>query len=259
MGKIVTVHSYRGGTGKTITALNLATLGSVKGKDVCLLELDFRAPTLYTVFDRHADFWMNDFLDGRCEGESILIDFAKRYGTEGRLLVGMANPRMEAIRVYLTRGRRWQMSALRRLLSLCKKLSEDMEMDYTFIDSSPGIAYSSLNAIVAADLTIVITSLDRSDLDGTSTMIRSFYDVFGKKTLILVNKAIAAAPSSGLRDERRELLKELSEVFASPVIGIIPCYCDVLNLRGPRILVSETFKHPIVDDFNDVLEGLERL
>jgi MinD-like ATPase involved in chromosome partitioning or flagellar assembly len=51
MGKFMTIHSYKGGTGKSYLAVNLATLYAMQGKKVCLLDLDFRAPTLHMVFE----------------------------------------------------------------------------------------------------------------------------------------------------------------------------------------------------------------
>jgi len=259
MGKVVTFHSYRGGTGKTVTALNLAALDSKMGKNVCLLEVDFRAPSLHIVFKNHTKMWVNDFLDGRCEVEEVVEDFAETYGTKGRLMVGLANPRMEAIRDYSTKGRKWQTDALRRLLSLGKFLKEDMKMDYVFLDSSPGITYSALNAIVASDLTVVVTTLDRSDVDGSDTMIREFHGVFEEKASVLVNKVVASAPFSISEEERKEYLNEVKKTFHVPILGMIPCYCDVSRLRATGIFVFEKPQHPLTKDFEKVADRLDHL
>jgi len=47
---IITVHSYKGGTGKTLISANLAMIFASRGKNVCLLDLDFRAPSLFSPF-----------------------------------------------------------------------------------------------------------------------------------------------------------------------------------------------------------------
>ena len=50
MGKIVAIHSYKGGTGKTSLSVNLAATYARKGYKVCLMDLDFRAPSLHVLF-----------------------------------------------------------------------------------------------------------------------------------------------------------------------------------------------------------------
>jgi len=57
------------------------------------------------------------------------------------------------------------MEALGRLLSLKEHLLNDLNFDYVICDSSPGLQYSSINAIVAADVVLVVTSIDRSDVE----------------------------------------------------------------------------------------------
>jgi len=47
---IITVHSYKGGTGKTLLSVNLAAMFADRGKKTCLLDLDFRAPSLCVIF-----------------------------------------------------------------------------------------------------------------------------------------------------------------------------------------------------------------
>jgi MinD-like ATPase involved in chromosome partitioning or flagellar assembly len=49
MGKIIAVHSYKGGTGKTLLSTNLAATFARLGKKVCLFDLDFRAPSLFAI------------------------------------------------------------------------------------------------------------------------------------------------------------------------------------------------------------------
>ena len=75
------------------------------------------------------------------------------------------------------KDRKWEMEALGRLLSLKERLLKDMNFDYVICDSSPGLQYSSINAIVAADVVLVVTSIDRSDVEGTQRMIHDIYDL----------------------------------------------------------------------------------
>jgi len=148
MGRVVSVHSSRGGTGKTLISVNLAAILARKGRNVSLFDMDFRAPSLSTVFKvgdhRLIKYWVNDFLNGDCPIDKTMIDPTSRYNTKGKFLVGLANPSIEAIREMMTKDRIWEREALRRLLRLKPILLNNMEVDYAIYDTSPGVQYSSL-------------------------------------------------------------------------------------------------------------------
>ena len=57
MGKVtIAIHSYKGGTGKTTMCANLGYLLAVRGYKVCLIDLDFRAPSLHALGVADQDF-----------------------------------------------------------------------------------------------------------------------------------------------------------------------------------------------------------
>ena len=61
--KCFTLHSYKGGTGKTTLGANLAAILAKKGCDVAILDLDFQAPSLHTLFGLSAGTrYLNDYL-----------------------------------------------------------------------------------------------------------------------------------------------------------------------------------------------------
>jgi septum site-determining protein MinD len=240
MGKAIALHSYKGGTGKTILSLNLAALYASMGRDVCLLDLDLRAPSLHAAFKTYTpNHWINDYLNGSCEIEEILIEPIKRTGW-GRLLVGLANPSTHAMREAVTRDRRGEMKALRRLLTLRSRLFKEIDIDYLVFDTSPGLQYSSINAIVCADVVLLITTTDPSDIEGTKRMISELYDLFEKKTWVIMNKIPF---KTYLSDDCEGLLKSLTDTYSIPVLEAIPCLCDVLQAAGSQILVVEKPDH----------------
>jgi MinD-like ATPase involved in chromosome partitioning or flagellar assembly len=132
-----------------------------KGKRVCLLDLDLRAPSLNSTFKNKNKYWVNDYLNKACKVDNILTDCTPKYIKEGQLFVGLANPSTVAIREMSSKDRKWGLEALCRLLSLKDLLLKDMAFDYVIFDSSPGLQYSSINAIVVADMVLVVTSIDK--------------------------------------------------------------------------------------------------
>lgn len=258
MGKIIVIHSYKGGTGKTLLAVNLAALYANQGKGVCLLDLDFRAPSLQAVFRVHnAEYWLNDYLNGVCEIKKTLRDFSQTHVRRGKLLVGFANPSTEAIREMTAKDRKWEMKALGRLLSLKTSLLNDMQLDFVIFDTSPGLQYSSINAIVSADVALVVSGMDISDIKGTQRMIDELYDLFEKKTGLVMNKVFAEILQS--KTHRADLAKQLLNSYNLPLIEMIPCFCDILREGGTKIFATENPEHPFIKTLDRVATTIENL
>lgn len=260
MGKVISIHSSRGGTGKSLIAVNLAVTLAQRGRSVILFDLDFRAPSLYTILKidyRLVHYWMNDYLDGRCPIDSVLRDLTKQYGTKGRFLAGLANPSIEAIREIMGKDRRWEMHALRRLLNLRDTLIEEKGVDYVIYDTSPGIQYSSVNAVVSSDLSIIVATMDILDIEGTKRIVNDIYDAFEKESVLLMNKVPVELVRS--EEDRKKTIEFLRETFNRPVIAIIPCYCEVLRASRASIFVLDYPDHPFTRKVEEIAEKLEHL
>lgn len=255
-GVVIAVHSYKGGTGKTLVSINLASILAMQGKNVCLVDLDLRAPSLDATFAAAGKHWVNDFLDRRCEPMELLKDFSKEKRTKGRLLVALANPSMGAIREIVTKDRKWEMRALRRLLSLKELLLKNLAMDYVILDTSPGLLYASINAVAAADLALVVSTWDASDVAGTQGMVGELYDLLEKRTIVLMNKI----PEQLIRNEemRKRLTNQFKSAFKLPVIDLLPCYCDVLRQERSTIMALEKPEHPFSRGLVEVAQCIEK-
>jgi len=256
MGKIIAFHSYKGGTGKTLLSINLAATYAKHGKSICLFDLDFRAPSLHAAFASDGvEFWLNEYLNGTCDIKRVLIDLSQQHGNGGKFYAGLANPTTEAIRDMSAKDRKWEMRALGRLLSLKNSLLNDMHLDYLIFDTSPGLQYSSINAIVSADVILVVTSLDKSDIKGTQRMTNELYDLFEKKTGILLNKVPAEMLTS--ESQKKTLHKKLNNIHSLPVLETIPCFCDILRAGGTQIFAEEKPDHPFTRTLEKIATRIE--
>lgn len=254
MGKIIAVHSYKGGTGKTLLSVNLAATLAKQGKKVCLFDLDFRAPSLFAIMKiSSAENWFNDYLNNTCDINKVLIDVSNKIPGKGKLFVGLANPTTEAIRDMSAKDRKWEMRALGRLLHLRNALLKEKQVDYIIFDTSPGLQYSSINAIVAADLVAVTTTGDRSDVDGTSRMLRELYNLFEKKTGIVLNKVL----DYNSENKRKELHDRVKNIYQVPLLGIVPCFCDILRAEGNLIFTQDKPDHPFSTLLNEMAKKID--
>lgn len=92
------------------------------------------------------------------------------------------------------------------------------------------------------------------EIEQVEDVLSEYPDIFGDKTFILLNKAFPE--TDRLSDEKqRELIDRLSADIKHPVIGMIPCYCEVLKTRR-RLLVLEKPRHSFVSDLEETAQKL---
>ena len=77
MAKIISIHSFRGGTGKSNTTANLSALLALQGKRVCVIDTDIQSPGIHVLFGLDGDkvsTSLNDFLWHGRAIEDVAID-----------------------------------------------------------------------------------------------------------------------------------------------------------------------------------------
>ena len=255
MTKIIAVHSYKGGTGKTSMAVNLAATFSKMGKKVCLFDLDFRAPSLFAILKaQNVECWFNDYLNNTCDINKTLIDMSSKVTGAGKFYSSLANPATEAIRDMSSKDRKWEMHALGRLLALKESLMKNEKFDYLIFDTSPGLQYSSINAIVAADFVVVATTGDRSDVDGTKRMLLELYNLFEKKTGLVLNKVL----DPSITAKKTEMQNKIKTDYQVPLLGIMPCFCEILRNEGNLIFVQDKPDHPFTRILAEMAKKIDK-
>jgi MinD-like ATPase involved in chromosome partitioning or flagellar assembly len=224
------IHSYRGGTGKTLLSTNLAAAYSRKEK-VCLLDYDLRAPSLLNMFNvKDPKLWINDFLNGDCEIDECI------YEAQPNLFVGFANSNSEAIRDMMGKSRSWETGALSRTISLKDALDKKGFKKLIF-DTAPGMIYSSINAVIGSDVVALVMRMDAPDILGTKEMAKGVYELLEKPTFVVVNMI--------LPPQRESVGPVLEKTFGKQTLAYIPCQCDVRGFiaRGKEILIDEKLEY----------------
>lgn len=238
--QIITVHSYKGGTGKTNLSLNLAATAANRAKRVALLELDLESPALHNAFPNTRKKWINGFLDGEHSIQDTLIDVSGAAKTSGMLQMALADPDMKAVRKSVAGDRKEQLASLKRLMSVREELKG---YDYLFLDTSPGVTYASINAVLAADRVVLVAKPDSFDVDGTDRLIKEFYESLDKKTGLVVNRVLTP-----------ETAKTVTDRISVPLLSTIPCYCEVATMDSSSIFINERPDHPFVQNVTELFE-----
>jgi MinD-like ATPase involved in chromosome partitioning or flagellar assembly len=229
----------------------------MQGKRTCLLDVDFRAPSIGSRLEIEGhEFFVNDYLNGNCKINNVLIDYTSQCKCAGTMLVGLANPAAEALRDMSAKGRKWEMRALGRLLSLKNILLRRMKIDYLILDTSSGIQYSAINAIVSSDVVLLVNNLDKTQVKGTQVLIEDLYSLFEKKTGMVVNKAPLGGRS--LTEVEAAITVRYENLFGVPILGVMPCFCEVLEESEEGFFPKDHPEHLFTKILEELASRLER-
>ena len=229
MASCIAFHSYKGGTGKTTIAANLAALLAKKGYRVFLLDLDVYAPSLHSYFNMNPKRWINDFLNGSADVGDIIVDVTSALADvpsageqekiKGKLWLGFSSPRKEEIyRLEGGSGKQEtsKIQLLRRFILLREQLISLHDADYIIIDTSPGIRYWSINALAVADTLFLTLKMGDLDIEGTRKMAEEIYGSFtkfGARSYLVMNRVAGYCTPIHVTN------KESNESHAAPSFG----------------------------------------
>lgn len=77
MAKIISIHSYRGGTGKSNLTANIAACLALGGGRVAVVDTDIQSPGIHMLFgleDTRELRTLNDYLWERCDVQATAVD-----------------------------------------------------------------------------------------------------------------------------------------------------------------------------------------
>jgi MinD-like ATPase involved in chromosome partitioning or flagellar assembly len=100
-------------------------------------------------------------------------------------------------------------------------------------DTAPGLAYSSINAVVGSDVVALVMRMDALDILGTKEMIRGVYELLEKPTFIVVNMV--------LPEQLEAQGTILKQTFGNQAAAFLPCLCEVRGLlaQNKKIMIDE--------------------
>ena len=85
MAHIISIHSFRGGTGKSNTTANLAALLAMDGRRVGVIDTDINSPGIHVLFGLDEDeiaHSLNDYLWGKCTIQDAALDVTSRLAAD---------------------------------------------------------------------------------------------------------------------------------------------------------------------------------
>jgi septum site-determining protein MinD len=176
MSKIISIHSFRGGTGKSNTTANLAVLLARAGNRVAIIDTDIQSPGIHVLFqlnEKQMQHSLNDFLWGRCSIEQAACDVTATTLEKGE--PGAERPRLFLIPASINSGEIGRVLKEGYDVGLLndgfKQLIEQLKLDYLLIDTHPGVNEETLLSIAVSDILVVVMRPDNQDFQGTAVTL----------------------------------------------------------------------------------------
>ncbi|MHA1934008.1 MAG: MinD/ParA family ATP-binding protein [Candidatus Thorarchaeota archaeon] len=245
-GEIVSIHSFRGGTGKSNIAANLATIAALDGKRVAVMDTDIASPGIHVIFGMGREKMkrtLNDYLRGECEITDACIDITSRLGIkQGKLFLIPSSMTATDITRILREG--YEVSDLKKGFT---EVVKSKKLDYLIIDTHPGLDRETLLSMATADYLFVIARVDEQDLLGTAATLSVAKKLQVPETRIVINKK----PSIY---EDKSIIAEVEAKFKTKVATIIPLL-PLLIEAGSRYVVC--LRHPDSEFSNRVTDMYE--
>jgi len=250
MPQLVSVHSFRGGTGKSNTTANVATLLASEGRQVGVIDLDIQSPGIHVIFgfdqDRSMKHSLNDYLWGDCELRATAHDVTPENGRPGgRIWLVPSSMRPADIARVMQEG-----YDVNRLNEGFRGLVDELSLDVLLLDTHPGINEETLLSIAMSNALVIVLRPDQQDYEGTQVTVAVARKLGVPRMLLVVNKA------PGVFDPG-EIRNRVEQAYDCPVAAVLPHSDELMVLSSDGVFALRYPDHPLTGLYRTIASQLE--
>jgi septum site-determining protein MinD len=244
MTSIVSVHSFRGGTGKSNTTANVAAVLAGRGLRVGVVDLDILSPGIHVLFgvdrpERH--------LDGFLWGRHPLRDAAREVtppGSAGRIWLVPSSVDPHDIARIMAEG--YDVGLLGEGV---RSLAAELELDVLLLDTHPGLNEETLLSIAMSDALAIVLRPDHQDYEGTHVTVSVARKLAVPRTVLVVNKCPEAFDPA-------DVAQRVTEAYGTPVAAVVPHSEELMVLSSGGIFVLHHPDHPVAALYGQLADQL---
>ncbi|MBI1367457.1 MAG: P-loop NTPase [Planctomycetes bacterium] len=251
MAKIISVHSFRGGTGKSNTTANLALMIATRGNKVGIVDTDIQSPGIHTLFGLTEDritHALNDYLWDKCNIEDAAYDVTPPGASavypslngHGQVFLIPSSIKGGEIAKILREG-----YDVAKLNDGFHTLIEKLDLDYLFIDTHPGVNEETLLSIAISDMLVLIMRPDHQDYQGTAVTVDLARRLEVPKMMIIVNKVPP-------RSDKAALKRDTEKAYGVPVAATIALTEDMVQMASRDLFCLHHPNHELTRTLLDV-------
>ncbi len=245
MSKIISIHSFRGGTGKSNTTANVAMLLAAEGRRVAVVDTDIQSPGIHVLFgldQATLNRTLNDYLWGRCRIEEAAHDVTPSLGVdfEGRTFLVPSSIQPADIAQVMREG--YDVGLLNEGF---RHLIEELELDALLLDTHPGLNEETLLSIAMSNALAIIMRPDSQDYEGTSVTVAVARKLGVPRMVLVVNNTPAIFDFG-------EVEARVEKTYDCEVAAVLPHSDELMVLSSEGIFALRHPDHPLTDLYRQI-------
>jgi MinD-like ATPase involved in chromosome partitioning or flagellar assembly len=250
MSKTISVHSFRGGTGKSNTTANLAALIAMQGRRVGVVDTDIASPGIHILFKMNVEemvqYSLNDYLWGKCNIEQAAYDVTANLNTNisGKVYLIPSSVKAGEIARVLREG--YDVGLLN---DGYQRLIQKLKLDVLLIDTHPGLNEETLLSIAISDALIIVLRPDQQDYQGTGVTVEVARKLGVPDMLLVVNKVPSFFDSNKVR-------AQVEKTYNAEVAAVLLHSDEMMALGSSEIFALRYPDHAVSVQYQKLAQRL---
>jgi MinD-like ATPase involved in chromosome partitioning or flagellar assembly len=245
MAKIISIHSFRGGTGKSNMAANVATLLAADGQRIGVVDTDIQSPGIHVLFGMSQGTMtrsLNDYLWGRCEIGAAAYDVTSSLDERlaGRVFLIPSSSNPSDIARVMHDG--YDVGLLNEGV---RSLMRELELDALIIDTHPGLNEETLLSIAICEALAIVMRPDQQDYEGTSVAVSVARKLRVPRMVLVVNNTPTAFDFA-------EVKERVEKTYECEVVAVLPHSDELMILASQGIFALRYPDHPVTALYRQV-------
>ena len=245
MAKIISVHSFRGGTGKSNMTANVATLLAADGRRVGVVDTDIQSPGIHVLFGLSQETMsrsLNDYLWGRCEIAAAAHDVTSSLddGLAGRVFLIPSSSNPSDIARVMHDG--YDVGLLNEGVH---NVIKELELDALIIDTHPGLNEETLLSIAICEALAIVMRPDQQDYEGTSVAVSVARKLGVPRMVLVVNNTPTVFDFA-------EVKERVETTYGCEVAAVLPHSDELMILSSKGIFALHYPDHPVTALYRQV-------
>ena len=253
MTTVVSIHSFRGGTGKSNTTSNVAANLAAAGHRVGIVDTDIQSPGVHVLFgyDEDLDNTLNDFLWGKIPIAEAAHEVTDRVSAStsvadgGALYLVPSSMKPGDIARVLREG--YDVGTLNDGF---RDLAREMQLDYLLIDTHPGLNEETLLSITISDVLLLILRPDRQDFQGTAVTVDVARKLEVPALYLIVNKVPRNVDAEDLREQ-------MNAAYGAETAAVLPLSEEVVQNASGGLFSLTQPDHPWSQQIRNIAARLQ--